>query len=105
MQELNQLRLIAASSGDVLERTINAMIDGVAFPDGMDSKLYRVFSHEGDDICTLSTAEVNFAIFYMKQQGRRVGTMEYDIPSHPGFSFAWQGRHYLDIQRGINANR
>ena len=98
MNDLTQVRLAAAEAGDTMQRVIEMMIDGVAFPDDKDRRIYDVFSHEGDNLGRLSSTEVQFAMHYMKQRGRRVGTLRHNHPAHPGFSFAWEGRHWIDME-------
>lgn len=97
MNDLTQVRLAAAEAGDVMQRVIEMMIDGVAFPDERDRRFYDVVSHEGDWLDRVSSVSVQFAMHYMKQRGRRVGTLRHNHPAHPGFSFAWEGPHWTDL--------
>ena len=60
-----------------------------------------MYSHEGDDLGQVSTADVSFAIHFMKQRGRMVGKLKdhpYDPVTkqwlstyEPAFTFAWEG--------------
>jgi hypothetical protein len=97
MNDLTQVRLAAAEAGDVMQRVIDMMIDGVAFPDDKDRRFYDVFSHEGDGLGRISSASVQFAMNYMKLRGRHVGTLRHNDPCHPGFTFAWVGPHWNDL--------
>jgi len=84
-----------AAAGEHLGNVLRLMVEGVAFP--RDGTQYEVFSHEGDDIGVLATADVSYAISFMKSRGRQVGKMK-TCASHynPAFSFAWEGWHWLD---------
>lgn len=93
MNDLSQVRLAAAAAGDDMQRVIDVMTDGVAFPDEKDRRIYHVFSHEGDELGQLNSNQVQYAIHYLKLRGRPVGTLPGSDPCHPGFSFAWVGLH------------
>ena len=73
---------------------IRMMFDGVAFR--RDAQTFDVFSHEGDELGSLSTADVTYAIHLLKRMGRLVGKITHytmrDDPkyaSEPAFTFAW----------------
>ena len=85
------LQNAVAGAGAHLGRVVQAMIDGVAFAQD-DGKTYDVFSHEGDEMGSFTTADINFATNYMKRLGRPVGkTLGYKCGI--AFSFAWIGWH------------
>ena len=98
------VRLAIASAGLHLARVITALYDGVAFR--VDGRTYEIFSHEGDPLGTISTADLNFAIHNMRQMGREVGKLQdrkYDNVTktwastyEPAFTFAWVGWHPID---------
>jgi hypothetical protein len=101
MNDLGAVRLAAAEAGDLLQRVIDMMIDGVAFPE--DSlKSYTIISHEGDYLGTAPSTDVQFAVHYMKRKGRQIGTIPSTLDdknkrmSHPGMTFAWT-KSSLDI--------
>jgi hypothetical protein len=86
-----------AQAGAHMASVIRTMFDGVAFR--RDGQTYDVYSHEGDELGTLSTADVNFAIHLMKRMGRPVGklkhnqydraTQKFSLEYEPAFTFAW----------------
>lgn len=79
---------IAGRAGLHLARVIQKMIDGVAFR--QDGKTFNVFSHEGDELGTLTTEDVGYAISFMKRHGIAVGKCHSYMPADgPAFSFAW----------------
>jgi len=95
------VRLAIASAGAHLAAVIAAMYEGVAFR--RDGKTYDIFSHEGDELGSISTADLNFAIHTVRRMGREVGKCkhhQYDpitkklSPEYePAFTFAWVGWH------------
>jgi hypothetical protein len=90
----NFLAIAIADAGEHMGRVIRLMVDGVAFHN--EGKMYHVFSHEGDELGTLSTADVSYAINYMKRKGREVGkcstyTDDPRFKNDPAFTFAWEG--------------
>jgi len=100
--DLNAIGDIISKAGEHFGRVIKKMCDGVAFPDEKDGKLYHVFSHEGDELGTLTAADVSYAIHFVKQQGRMVGKMRssfshmvdgklkfYEEPTRTAYTFAW----------------
>ncbi len=82
-----------ANVGDHMKSVIQMLVDGVAFFE--TGILYRVFSHEGDELGTISTADLVYAIHYLKRSGREVGKCRNELGTrfNPGFSFAWKGWH------------
>lgn len=107
-QELLERLLIGVSlnAGAHVRKVVQAMIDGVAFR--RDAHTFEVFSHEGDELGILMTADVNYAIHVMKRAGRPVGKLTHlTMRNHPFYSqepaytFAWvdwlldnQGRRF-----------
>lgn len=96
------VRLAIASAGAHLAAVIAAMYEGVAFR--VDGKTYEIFSHEGDPLGTISTADLNFAIHTVRRMGREVGKCKqypFDPVSRtfdytwyePAFTFGWVGWH------------
>ncbi len=86
--------VIASAAGTHLANVIRTMHDGVAFR--KDAATFEVFSHEGDDLGLLSTADVNFAIHLVKRMGRPVGKLTHitmqknPLYAHePAYTFAW----------------
>jgi hypothetical protein len=77
-------------AGAHLGRVIQMMVDGVAFPQAEDRREYHVFSHEGDELGKIATADVNYAIAFMKKQGRRVGKCHTHQSDLPAFTFGWE---------------
>jgi hypothetical protein len=101
------IRLAIISAGQHLGAVMQAMYDGVAFR--RDGKTYEIFSHEGDPLGTISTADLNFAVNCMRRMGREVGKLQdrkYDFATktwattyEPAFSFAWVGWHPIDFKQ------
>lgn len=103
---------IIAKAGEHFAKVIKLMCDGVAFPDEKDGKKFHVFSHEGDELGTLSAADVSYAIHFVKQQGRQVGKMKSmfierliggkmtfrEEPTRPAYTFAWEGWYMYNGQ-------
>lgn len=93
------VQLAIASAGQHLGAVMTAMYEGVAFR--RDGKTYDIFSHEGDSLGTISTADLNFAINCMRRMGREVGkckhrqwdsvTKKFGTEYEPAFTFAWVG--------------
>jgi hypothetical protein len=89
------------TAGQHLGNVIKMLVDGVAFR--QTGSVFFVFSHEGDPLGEISTADLNFAICYMKRLGRQVGKLKhftYDpavkawsTTYEPAFTFSWQGWH------------
>jgi hypothetical protein len=89
------------SAGQHLGNVIKMLVDGVAFR--TSGVVFDVFSHEGDPLGEITTADLSFAICYMKRLGRQVGKLRHrtwDNESktfsetyEPAFTFAWQGWH------------
>jgi hypothetical protein len=98
---------VCASAGSHMACVISALYDGVAFR--VDGKTYEIFSHEGDPLGSISTADLNFAINLVRRMGREVGKLQdrkYDNVTRtwaatyePAFSFAWVGWHPIDFNR------
>jgi len=95
-QELLERLLIGVSldAGSHMRKVIKAMIDGVAFR--RDALWFDVYSHEGDELGQISTADVNYAIHFMKKAGRPVGKLTHITMQknpfychEPAFTFAW----------------
>lgn len=82
-----------AGAGEHLGGVIKMLVDGIAFPVEGNGKKYWVFSHEGDELGELTTAEVNFATHYMKRLGRVTGVhyLYKGRRTNPGITFAWEG--------------
>lgn len=89
-----------AGAGTHLGNVIRTLHDGVAFRHC--GQTFNVFSHEGDELGKLSTADVNFAVCYMKRLGRQVGKCTHPtftnsqgihgpLAGEPAFTFAWEG--------------
>lgn len=92
MNDTQFLKQAVATAGQ-FGRVIQLLIDGVAFRE--NGVQYRIFSHEGDELGLISTADVNFATNFMRRLGRKVGKC-HGFPLHePAFTFAWQGWHPL----------
>jgi hypothetical protein len=101
------IRLAIASAGVHLGAVMQALYDGVAFR--KDGKTYEIFSHEGDPLGAISTADLNFAVNCMRRMGREVGKLQdrkFDFATktwsatyEPAFSFAWVGWHPIDGPR------
>lgn len=99
-----RIQLAIAAAGEHLGAVMRALYAGVAFR--VDGKTYEIFSHEGDPLGTISTADLNFAIHNMRQMGREVGKLQdrkYDWATktwastyEPAFTFAWVGWHPID---------
>lgn len=105
---------IIADAGNHIGKVIRAMYDGVALPKHSDTRMYEVFSHEGDEIGQFTTADVEYAVSFMKKRGILVGkthgTQNMPVPGGPvihyigrqpidlrvAYSFAWSGWHHLD---------
>ena len=83
-----------------IQAVVKNMSAGVAFMQA-NKKRYSVFSHEGDYIADHSVADVLYAIHFMKANGIAVGKLAHDIPSHPGFTFAWSGWYKWPDGRGL----
>jgi hypothetical protein len=89
----------ARHAGDHIARVVQLLIDGVAFP--TDGKTYEVFSHEGDELGSITTADLGFAINLMRRMGREPGkckhytydpaTKTFPPTYQPAFTFAWVG--------------
>ena len=77
-------------AGVHIGRVLQALVDGVLFST-TDGKRYEGFSHEGDDIGSFTTADVNYATNFMKRRGVPIGKCKglYGI----GFTLAWQDWH------------
>jgi hypothetical protein len=100
-----------AEAGSHLANVIQVLYDGVAFPAG--GKVYDVFSHEGDELGQITTADLNFATHFMKRRGRAVGklmhsdwdpvTKKFSTNYVPAFSFAWEGWHPIDQKHLLKA--
>jgi hypothetical protein len=98
------IRLAIASAGVHLGAVMQALYDGVAFR--KDGKTYEIFSHEGDELGTISTADLNFATNCMRRMGREVGKLKhhqwdpvakkFSVEYEPAFTFAWVGWHPID---------
>lgn len=89
-----------AQAGSHLGSVIQKLYDGVAFR--LDGKTFHIISHSGDDeLGRISTADLSFAVHFMKQLGRPVGkckNYKYDPVTRrclheyePAFTFAWVG--------------
>lgn len=100
------VRLAIASAGAHLAAVIAAMYDGVAFR--RDGKTYDIFSHGGDELGSISTADLNFAIHTVRRMGREVGKCKqyhfdqvsrtFDYTRYePAFTFAWVGWHGMGL--------
>jgi hypothetical protein len=99
-----RIQLAIAAAGQHLGAVMRALYDGVAFR--VDGKTYEIFSHEGDELGRISTADLNFAIHSMRQMGREVGKLKhhqwdnvakkFSIEYEPAFTFAWVGWHPFD---------
>jgi hypothetical protein len=102
-----RIQMAIAAAGVHLGSVIRALYDGVAFR--VDGKTYEIFSHEGDPLGNITTADLNFAINTMRRMGREVGKLQdrkYDNVTktwattyEPAFSFAWVGWHPIDFKR------
>ena len=102
-----------SSASQHLGEVIRMMYEGVAFHDAHNTRLYNVFSHEGDELGSIEHADVSYAICYMKKLGRPVGKLEhrhwdpvtkkYSSTVEPAFSFAWEGWHPIDQKRLLAA--
>lgn len=88
---------VIAKSGEHFGRVLRIMAEGVAFPEENDGTKYHVISHSGDDdLGYLSAADVSYAIYLVKQQGRQVGKITSiirngDPKQRPAYSFGWEG--------------
>lgn len=89
---------VIAKAGEHFGRVLKIMAEGVAFPEEQDGKRYHVISHSGDDdLGYLTAADVSYAIYLVKQQGRAVGKMRSLIHGphadmqRPAYSFGWEG--------------
>lgn len=94
-----------AQAGTHMAMVIHTMFEGVAFR--RDAFTFEVFSHEGDDLGTLTTADVNYAVHMLKRMGRPVGKLRnITMQTHPlysnepAFTFAW-----VDWMLDNNGNR
>jgi len=84
---------LVAAAGDHIGRVIRDMYNGIAFWNASKSKglAYSVFSHEGDELGSYTTMDVQYAVNFMKRHGIPVGKLTDECPAHPGLSFSWQG--------------
>lgn len=93
-----------AAAGTHIGRVIRLLHEGVAFR--VDGGLFHVFSHEGDELGFVSTADLNFAVCLVKRMGRQVGKCN-STTTHkhgpymgePAFTFAWEGWLMFNGQR------
>ena len=98
--ELNlELETIFQALGPRLSQCVKMLIDGVAFHSHHDSKIYNVFSHAGDELGTLSAAELSFLIHFFKQRGRPIGKCLSLTPLEPAFTLAWVDWLIIDGKR------
>jgi hypothetical protein len=90
-----------SSAGQHLGNVIKMLVEGVAFR--VNGATFEVYSYEGDVLGEITTADLSFAICYVKRLGRPVGklkhfrwnneTKTYSTTYEPAFTFAWQGWH------------
>lgn len=94
-----ELRPVLLGATTHLREVLEMLIQGVAFVNlrkvnGQDvwgGKTYEVYSHQGDPLGELSTADINYAIYYMKKRGRAIGKCSHLASGWPGFTLSWQG--------------
>lgn len=91
---------VTAQAGTHLGSVIRLLYEGVAFR--KDGKTFEIFSHEGDELGEITTADLSFAINFVKRTtGRAVGkckrylydpvTGKYSPEYEPAFTFSWEG--------------
>lgn len=90
------IKSTVASAGEHIGKVIQMLHDGVAFPNVQNNRLleYQVISHEGDELGIITTADLNFAIHFMKRNGWPVGKYVdgYQMSTlKTAFTFGWQG--------------
>lgn len=96
--------VVTAHAGLHMGLVIRLLYEGVAFR--KDGTTFEIFSHEGDELGLITTADLSFAINFVKRTtGRAVGKCkhhQYDPVAkkfsdtyEPAFTFAWEGWHAL----------